>query len=179
MNISVVNRKEIITRIVAVLAAVTASVALPQIFHAIGMVSGTGSAVGAAFLPMHIPVIIAGMLFGPVVGITAGVISPLLSSVISGMPVAAVLPFMVIELAVYGLVSGLLYKAKINSFIKLVIVQVAGRAARALAILGAIFMLGNESLTIASIADFIVAGLYGIVLQWAFIPLCVDKFGRK
>lgn len=179
MNTSVIDRKVVLTKIIAVLAAVTASVALPQIFHAIGVISGTGSAVGAAFLPMHIPVILAGMLFGPVVGFTAGILSPLVSSLISGMPVAAILPFIVVELAVYGLVSGLLCKSGINSFVKLLIVQLAGRAARALAVVAAIYAFGNETLTLASIGEFIVAGIFGIIIQWMFIPLCVERFKRN
>lgn len=176
---SVINRKAIITKIIAALAAVTASVALPQIFHAIGMISGTGSAVGAAFLPMHIPVILAGMLFGPVVGAAAGVASPVASAIISGMPVAAILPFMVIELGVYGLVSGLFSKVKVNSFVKLLAVQVAGRLARALAVVFAIYALGNNALTPASITEFITAGLFGIIIQWAVIPLAVDRFKKN
>lgn len=179
MSTFVINRKEIITKIIAVLAAVTASAALPQIFHAIGVISGTGAAVGAAFLPMHIPVILAGLLFGPAVGIAAGIASPLVSSLISGMPAAAVLPFVVIELAIYGLVSGFMSKAKINSFAKLLIVQLAGRAARALAVVAAIYVFGSTTLALASIGEFITAGLFGIVVQWAFIPLCVDRFRRS
>lgn len=179
MNTSVINRKAVITKIVAVLAAVAASVALPQIFHAVGMISGTGSAVGSAFLPMHIPVILAGMLFGPVVGLTAGIASPLISALVSGMPAAAVLPFMVIELAVYGLASGLISKTKINSFVKLLAVQIAGRMARAIAVVGAIYVLGNDTLTLASISEFIIAGLFGIVIQWAVIPLAVERFNRS
>lgn len=178
MNSLTINRKAIITKIVAVLAAVAASVALPQIFHAIGMISGTGSAVGSAFLPMHIPVILAGMLFGPVAGTFAGVLSPVVSSLISGMPVSAVLPFMIIELGVYGLTAGLLSNVRLNSFVKLLIVQVAGRAARALAVLAAIYIFGNTALTLASIGEFIISGLFGIVIQWAFIPLCADRFKR-
>ncbi len=179
MNISVINRKALLTKIIAFFAAVAASVALPQIFHAVGMISGTGSAMGAAFLPMHIPVILAGMLFGPAVGITAGIASPIVSALISGMPVMAILPFIVIELAVYGLVSGLIGKTKINSFVKLLVVQATGRMARALAVIASIYVFGNETLTLASIGEFITAGLFGIILQWAVIPLAVDRFKRN
>ena len=179
MNASVINRKEIIIKLIAVLAAIAASIALPQLFHAVGVISGTGSAVGAAFLPMHIPVIIAGMLFGPVVGAAAGIASPVVSSLISGMPVMAVLPFIVIELTAYGLVSGYVSKLKINSFIKLLVVQIVGRMARALAVVTAIYVFGNSALTLASIAEFITTGLFGIILQWLFIPLCVDRFKKN
>ena len=87
---------------------VAAAVLLPQLFHAVGAISGTGTALGAALLPMHIPVLLAGLLYGPVVGVAAGVLSPLLSAAVSDMPTAALLPFMVLELGVYGLTSGFL-----------------------------------------------------------------------
>lgn len=178
MSTSVIDRKQIFIKAMAVLTAVFVSVALPQLFHAVGIVSGTGTAVGAAFLPMHIPVILAGMLFGKTTGLTAGILSPVVSFMISGMPLMAVLPFMVIELAVYGLVSGLMSKMKTNTFVKLLAVQLAGRAARALAIVAAIYIFGNEKLTLASIGEFITAGIFGIIIQWMFIPLCVDRFKR-
>lgn len=173
-------KKSYAYKIVTILAAIAASVILPQIFHAIGAVSGTGNAVGAALLPMHIPVILAGFIGGPVAGAVAGILSPIVSFGISSMPTMAVLPFMVIELAVYGLVAGLISDVKLNSFTQLIVVQIAGRAARALAVLASIYALGNTALTVASIGEFITAGLFGIVLQWAFIPLAVDKIrGRS
>ena len=179
MNTSI-TKKIVLYKVVALFAAIVASVILPQIFHAIGTISGTGAKVASAFLPMHIPVILAGFIGGPAVGVIAGILSPLASFAISGMPTAALLPFMVIELGVYGLVSGLISTAKLNSFTQLIIVQIAGRAARALAVLVSIYVIGNSALTVASIGEFITAGLFGIVLQWAFIPLAADKIrGRS
>ncbi|MBQ5319948.1 MAG: ECF transporter S component [Oscillospiraceae bacterium] len=177
---SVISKKSNAYRIITVIAAITASVILPQIFHAIGIISGTGNTIGTALLPMHIPVILAGFIGGPAVGLIAGILSPLASFAISSMPAITLLPFMIIELGVYGLTAGLVSGVKFSSFTKLIAVQVAGRAARALAVLAAIYILGNTSFTIASIAEFITAGLFGIVLQWAFIPLAVDKIrGRS
>ena len=112
---------------------VAAAVLLPQLFHAVGAISGTGTALGAALLPMHIPVLLAGLLYGPVVGVAAGVLSPLLSAAVSDMPTAALLPFMVLELGVYGLTSGFLSRTGLHGFTKLLWAQLAGRAARALA----------------------------------------------
>lgn len=175
MNTLTLNKKSIAAKTTLIAVSIICAVALPQIFHAIGIISGTGAAVGSAFLPMHIPVLIAGFLGGPVVGMTAGVLSPIVSFAISGMPTALLLPFMTIELAIYGLVSGLLSKAKINSFLKLIITQVAGRLARAAAVIFAIYALGNNQLTVASIRTFITAGLFGILIQWAIIPLFTDK----
>lgn len=173
------TKKVAVYKTATTFAAIAAAVILPQLFHAIGALSGTGAKVASAFLPMHIPVLLAGFTCGPFVGLIAGIFSPLVSFAISGMPTAALLPFMMIELGVYGLVSGLITTAKLNSFTQLVIVQLAGRATRAAAILASIFILGNTALTIASIGEFITAGLFGIILQWAFIPLAVDKIKEK
>ncbi len=88
------------------------------------------------------------------------------------------LPFMIIELGVYGLVSGLLSKTKLNGFVKLLITQVAGRAARTLAVIAAIYLFGNAELTLAAIPQFIVTGLFGIMIQWAVIPLLSERLER-
>lgn len=174
-NTSVISKKTITAKAMTIFAAVAGAVALPQIFHLIGAVSGTGAAVGAALLPMHIPVLLAGFLAGPVVGALAGVISPLLSFLISGMPSAAILSFMIIELGVYGLIAGLLAKSKLIGFVKLLIAQVAGRAARAGAVLASIYFLGNTALTPMAAVEFITAGLFGILLQWALIPMLSER----
>ncbi len=52
----------------------------------------------------------AGLLLGPAYGAAVGVLSPLLSALLTGMPPLTRLPFMVLELLVYGLVSGLCAK---------------------------------------------------------------------
>ncbi|MBQ8787810.1 MAG: ECF transporter S component [Oscillospiraceae bacterium] len=176
---TIIAKKSAAYKVITFIAAIVASVLLPQLFHAIGVISGTGAAVGSALLPMHIPVIIAGFVGGPAVGLIAGVLSPLASFAISSMPAAALLPFMVIELGAYGLAAGLISKAKFNAFAKLIVVQLAGRAARALAILTAVYVLGNTALSAASIVEFITAGLFGIILQWAFIPFAVNKIEEK
>lgn len=81
-------------------------VVLPIAFHFAG-------AMGSVFLPMHIPVLIAGLLLGGKAGLTVGVIAPALSSFFTGMPpVISILPLMIIELALYGVVSGYLYRTR-------------------------------------------------------------------
>lgn len=176
MNNSIVMTKKSITvKSAILLISIAASVILPQLFHALGTISGTGAAVGTAFLPMHIPVLLAGFTGGPLVGLIAGILSPLVSFGISGMPAEAVLPFITIELGAYGLVSGLLSKSKINSFIKLIITQASGRIVRAVAILAAIFVFGNTNMSVTAINEFIISGLFGIILQWALIPLITER----
>ncbi len=170
------NRRTLLSDFRTTAIAVFAAVLLPQLFHAVGAISGTGAALGAALLPMHLPVLLAAFAAGPVVGCLAGIISPLVSFAVSGMPTAALLPFMMIELGVYGLTAGLLSKTKLNSFVQLLLTQIAGRAARALAIVAVITLLGNTALTFADIPAFVTTGLFGILLQWAIVPLMTHRF---
>lgn len=155
--------------------AVVAAVALPQLFHAVGVLSGTGASLGSAFLPMHIPVLLAGLLAGPIAGVVAGALSPLVSFAVSGMPAVGMLPGMTVELIGYGLAAGLLYRVKMPVIGKLLIAQVAGRLLRAAFILFSVYALGNSSLMVSSIWTGIAASLPGILLQWAFIPLLLHR----
>lgn len=164
-------------RFITMLLAVAAAVILPQIFHGIGVLSGAGAVPGTVFLPMHIPVIIAGLMGGPVVGIVAGVLSPIISFGFTNMPGIALLPFVTIELAGYGLVGGLLSKSGAPVFGKLVITQLAGRALRILAVLCAYVFLSYQD--ISQIWGMIISGLPGIILQWAFIPLLMYRLDGK
>ncbi len=160
---------------IATLTAIVAAVAVPQIFHVIGAVSGVGTSLGETFLPMHLPIILVGLLAGPYAGAIAGVLGPLASFALSGMPGITMLPFMMIELCGYGLCAGLLRNVKLPTIVKVVIAQVAGRAVRAGAILLSVYAFGNTQVKIATIWTSISAGLFGLVLQWAFIPLIVYR----
>ena len=160
---------------ITMLLAVAVSVLLPQLFHAVGAVSGLGAALGSTFLPMHLPVLLAGLIAAPVVGVAAGAASPLLSFALSGMPAAAMLPFMMIELAGYGLAAGLLSKVNLPVFVKVVIAQLAGRLVRAAALLFAIYAVGNTGISVAQTWNIVLTGLPGILLQWALIPLLLYR----
>lgn len=159
----------------ATLAAVVGAVAVPQIFHALGLVSGLGTALGETFLPMHLPIILVGLLAGPYAGAIAGFFGPLASFALSGMPGIAMLPFMMIELCAYGLFAGLLRNVKLPTIAKVFAVQAGGRAVRAVAILLAVYAFGSESVGVASIWMSIINGAFGLVLQWALIPLVVYR----
>lgn len=178
MNTFAINRKAIIAKTLIAVTGIACAVALPQVFHLIGSVSGTGSAVGSALLPMHLPVLLSGILGGPVAGTVVGLLSPLVSFAFSGMPTAALIPFMVIELGVYGLISGVLARTKMNSFAALLITQFLGRVARAIAVIAAIYLFGNTQLTLAAIPEFITAGLFGILVQWVAVPLLAERLER-
>ena len=80
-------------------------VVLPMAFHAIANA-------GPIFLPMHIPVLLCGLACGWPYGLVCGLLGPVLSGVLTGMPSPAVLPGMMVECGVYGLVSGLMMQTR-------------------------------------------------------------------
>lgn len=159
----------------AAIAAIVGAVAVPQLFHVLGAVSGLGTKLGETFLPMHLPIILVGLLAGPFAGAVSGLLGPLCSFAISGMPSAVMLPFMMIELCAYGLFAGLLNKSKMPVVIKVLLVQIAGRAVRAAFILLAVYGFKHEGVKLAVIWMSIPAGLFGICLQWCLIPLVVFR----
>lgn len=159
----------------AAVLAIAGAVALPQLFHVMGAVSGLGTKLGETFLPMHLTIFLAGLLAGPYAGAAAGLLAPLISFALTGMPAAAMLPFMMIELCAYGLFSGLLRNMNIPVVAKVLAVQTGGRAVRALAIVIAIYAFGNTAIPVSIIWTSITAGIFGIALQLVLIPLIVYR----
>lgn len=158
----------------AAIAAIIGAVAVPQSFHIMGTIAGLGTSPGEAFLPMHFPIILVGLLAGPYAGALSGVLGPLVSFALSGMPGATMLPFMMIELCVYGFTSGLMNTVNIPTVIKVLLAQIAGRTIRAIFIFSAV-RIGVSSLPISIIWTSITAGIFGIVLQLILLPLIVFK----
>lgn len=162
----------------AAVVAAAAAVALPQLFHMAGAALGLGTAIGETLLPMHLPVILVGLLAGPWAGAIAGFLAPLVSYGLTGMPMLAMLPFLTIEICVYGLSAGLLRNLKLPAVGKVLGVQFAGRLVRAGAILLAFYVIGSTKVAPAIIWTSIKAGLPGLILQWVLIPAilwCVER----
>lgn len=174
----IVPRLSIKAQTLAALAAAGMAVALPQLVHALGAFSGLGTGLGELLLPMHLPVMLAGFVAGPWAGAAAGLLAPMVSHLLSGMPLAAMLPFMAIELTVYGMAAGLLKPSALPMFGKVVLVQFAGRAVRAVAILLGFYLLQSK-VAPAVIWTSIAAGWAGILLQWALLPLLTKWTERR
>ncbi len=175
LKTTVKTRLSVKVQTLAALAAIVGTVVVPQAFHLLGAISGLGTALGETFLPMHLPIILVGLLAGPYAGAIAGFFGPLASFALSGMPGIAMLPFMMIELCAYGMFAGLLRNVKIPTITKVVTVQIAGRAVRAIATLLAVYAFGNESIRVDSIWTSISTGIFGLVLQWVLLPLIVYR----
>lgn len=160
------------------LAAIALAVALPELFHLLGRVTDIGTALGETFLPIHIAVFAVSFIAGPVAGLVTGLAAPAISFALSGMPSVVMLPYMIVELAAYGGVSGLLANVKMPTILKLLIAQVAGRGLRAVAICIGAYAFGSP-VNVSVIWTSIVAGLPGLILQWIILPLFMFWLSRK
>lgn len=104
-------------------------------------------------------------------------ITPFLSSMTTGMPPAMILPQMMIELAVYGLVTGLCSKyipqenEMSKLYMSLIIAMLAGRIVNGFV---NTFILSTQGYTLSVFmtASFITC-LPGIIIQLIVIPILV------
>lgn len=174
-NTSIKKTISIKNQTLAALGAIIAAVALPELFHVIGAVSGIGTGLGEILLPMHFPVLLTGLLAGPYAAAAAGLISPLVSFALTGMPTSILLPYMMLELFVYGLISGMLRNKAIPSVGKILIAQISGRAVRAAAILVSVYLLDASAPSVSIIYTSIKTGLFGLILQWTMLPLIIYR----
>lgn len=174
---SVLTRKQVSAKtkltVKALIAAgiVALAVVLPQLAHLL-----VGAPAGVRWLPMYLPVLLGGCLLGVRWGVGIGLAAPLCSFLCttlagSPMPAAVRLPFMMAELAVFGLVSGA-FSGKIArqplwAFPAVLLAQLSGRGLFLLLV--AVFQ-AAVPFTPALIAGQIAAGWPGLVLQLLAVP---------
>lgn len=153
---------------------VALAVILPQIVHL-----ALGQPRGVQWLPMYLPVLIGGCLLGAKWGFAVGAASPLVSFIITlasenPMPTAERLPFMMAELAVFALVSGVFTKKIVDNglwaFPAVILAQVTGRAV----FLGLIALTQSfTSFTAAVIWSQIQTGFSGLAVQAVIVPIII------
>ncbi len=147
-------------------------VIFPFVFHQFGIA-------GRIFLPMHIPVFLAGLILGPWAGLLVGALSPGLSAMITGMPPTALAIPMTPELAVYGLISGLLFRGSRTSlYVSLVGAMIAGRIVWCLMAVAIAPLLGFPGRTLTVVLAALMVGWPGIIIQLLFVPPIVVKIGK-
>lgn len=164
------TKRSVKVQAMAAAVAVVAAVVLPYIVHVAGVSLGAGSGLGEMLLPMHLPILLVGFLAGPWAGGSAGLLAPLVSFGLTGMPGQAMLPFIVIELCIYGLTAGFLSGKSISVFGKVLLAQMAGRLVRATSLILAVPVLGIAAVPVSVIWTSISVGMYGLMLQWILIP---------
>ncbi|HOA35212.1 MAG: ECF transporter S component [Dethiobacteria bacterium] len=158
-------KKAIITAVCMALCVV-----LPLAFHAVPNA-------GSIYLPMHIPVLLCGLICGWGYGLACGVVGPLLSNLLTGMPPAAVLPAMLVELAVYGIAAGLCIslirtgKLYADLYISLIAAMLTGRIVAGIA--RALIFAPGTMTAAAWATSYFVTGLPGIIIQLALLPSIV------
>ena len=159
---------------------IAVAILLPQAFHLTGIPQS-----GQVFLPMHIPVLLSGFALGPVFGLCIGAFSPVISSLLTGMPDAGRLPFMIAELAAYGLMSGALYntlglrRRKGGIYISLISSMIFGRLVYAGSLFFAAEFLNVRGVAAVMAFQAAVTGIYGIIIQLIFIPALIYSLERS
>lgn len=163
-------KKSMITAICMALCVV-----LPLAFHLIP--DG-----GTLFSPMHLPVLLCGLVCGWQYGLLCGILGPVLSSFITGMPGIGYLPTMMLELALYGFVTGLLInllhtgKKTTDIYISLISAMIIGRIITGIA---RAFLFAPGSLSIGIWAtSYFVSCLPGIIAQLVLLPILYHALER-
>lgn len=158
------------------------NLALAAMFLALAYVmpflTGQVPQIGSMLCPMHIPVILCGFVCGGPWGLAVGFVAPLLRSLTLGMPpLFPTAVAMAFELAVYGVVAGVLYrtfpKKKGYIYCSLLIAMVAGRLVWGLVQFIAMGLDASEFGFAAFWAGAVTNALPGIILQIIIIPLII------
>lgn len=148
-------------------ACIALCVVLPMMFHAI-------PDAGSIYSPMHIPVLLCGLICGWPFGLLCGLTGPVLSTLFTQMPAMAYLPSMLVELAAYGFITGIIMrfvhtkKIYADLYISLIAALMLGRIAAGIS-KALIFAYGNYSMAAWATSYFITAWP-GIIIQLVLIP---------
>ena len=110
MSISTLNRKYIYDFSVKTAATVTGMVLLPILVHLIPFSGATP--LGAYLLPMFIAPLVAAFYLSPVGLVLAALLAPVINHALTGMPAAAILPGIMVELALFSLIVWWLIKKR-------------------------------------------------------------------
>lgn len=167
-------RKKLTLNAILSVGLIALAVILPQIVHI-----ALGQPGGVQLLPMYLPVLIGGCLLGWKWALAVGVLSPVVSFAITSlmgnpMPALPRLPFMMAELAVFALVSGLfsrrIYENGLWAFPAVILAQLAGRAV----FLGLVAIFQSVApFSVEMIWGQICAGWPGLLIQAIVVPLLI------
>ena len=149
-------------------------IAIPRIFHLL-----IGSSAGVTFLPMHLMVLIAALTFGITSASIVAGSSVIFSYLLTGMPAIQRMPYMLIELVIYGICLGLFNK-KFNSYVSLIATMIIGRVLYAGVLFASVNLLGFNGYGI-SVIQSVISGIPGIIIQLLCVPFLavVIKKGIK
>ncbi len=143
--------------------------------------TGNIPVIGSMMLPMHLPVFLCGFLAGPLWAGAVGLIAPVSRSVLMTMPPMSVAIPMGFEMAVYGLVSGFLFRYLEGKGLKMLpriytalfIAMVTGRVVYGSIKVFMTFGTPDQYTFAAFIAGTVTSGIAGIILQFLLVPAVV------
>ena len=166
----------------------TKKLTLSAFFLALGlvlpMVTGQIPRIGNLLLPMHLPVFLCGLICGGPWGMAVGLVTPLLRNVMFGMPpLFPTAVSMSCELAVYGLVCGVIYaraprRGTAAVYAALLPAMLAGRAVWG-CVQAVLLGMSGSALTLQMFwASAFLNAIPGIVLQLVLIPAVMAALNR-
>ncbi len=166
----------------AVLKLVYAAICL-ALCMVLPFLTGQIPEIGSMLCPLHIPVLLAGFLCGPWWAMGVGFIAPALRFALFGMP--PLLPTgipMMVELLVYGLVVGLLYRLLPGKpgyvYVSLVGGMLAGRIVWGVAAVIVYSAMSKPFTWAAFFAGAVVNAIPGIILHIILVPVLVFALRR-
>ena len=139
--------------------------------------------IGNMLCPMHIPVLLCGFLCGPLHAAAVGAIAPLVRFALFGMPqLYPTGTAMCFELAAYGLIAGLCYRAlpkkKSSVYAALLAAMAGGRLVWG-AVMAVLLGIGGGAFTwSAFVAGAFLNAVPGIILHIVLIPVLVFALER-
>ena len=141
-------------------------------------ITGQIPEIGAMLSPMHIPVLLCGFVCGWPWGMAVGLIAPMLRSVLFGMPTMYPTAIaMTFELAVYGALSGILYKIlprrTWSVYAALILAMIGGRIVWGAAQYVLLLARGTPFTMELFLAGAVINAIPGIILHIVLIPLLV------
>jgi hypothetical protein len=170
---STVQKRVTLSAVLSV-GLIALAVILPQIVHL-----ALGQPGGVQLLPMYLPVLLGGCLLGWKWALTVGILSPVVSFAITSligeaMPAIPRLPFMMAELAVFALISGLfskkIYENGLWAFTAVILAQLVGRVV----FLGMVAIFQSVApFTVEMIWGQICAGWIGLLIQAVLVPIII------
>ena len=140
------------------------------------LLTGQLQQIGSMLCPMHFPVLLCGFVLGGPWGLAVGFVAPLLRSVLFGMPpMFPVAIAMAFELAVYGLVSGAVWRRVRHTlpmmYAALVTAMAAGRLAWGAVRFVLAGLVGGSFPFSAFLSGALFTAVPGIAAQLVLIPL--------
>ena len=139
------------------------AVATPMIAHFFA-----GANAGRLFLPMHLFVFVAALILGWRAGLAVGLLTPLISYSLTGMPMIAILPLVVAEIALYGILTGYFHKTRgWNAIWSVASAMILGR----ILLWTLIAVLPIKITATTYVLSAVKAGYIGILMQIILIPL--------